>query len=216
MSDPTFPSFLANSAPPFGIPDDMGKPNPIHSVIPLVDDELTHANLQEEAKDGTDLSHVDDDQVVLSEIKMLAERFKRVQLDPENSPKKKKLSVMAKPDEDEYDREITEQDGGLFSLNKVLNLSKEDTARFSERHQSSVATPSLPVRKFDILASPSPPCFFVRTPGYYKKTFPLSAITGHPDHGFLTMVWAASDRASDWRPVSAVHPHPLTVRNQLP
>jgi hypothetical protein len=52
---------------------------------------------------------------------------------------------------------------------------------------------------------------------YYKKTFLLRAITGHPDdHGYLTMVWAASDRPSEWRPASWVHKYPMNVRNKPP
>jgi hypothetical protein len=66
-------------------------------------------------------------------------------------------------------------------------------------------------------ASPSPPgspCFFSITDRFYTKTFLLSAITGYPDHGYLTMVWDAQDQPSDFRPASWVHPHPMTVRNK--
>jgi hypothetical protein len=77
--------------------------------------------------------------------------------------------------------------------------------------------PASPTPSASLTPPLDPPCFFSVTNKYYKKTFPLRAITGHPDdHGYLTMVWAASDRPSEWRPASWVHKHPMTVRNKSP
>jgi hypothetical protein len=60
------------------------------------------------------------------------------------------------------------------------------------------------------------PVFFSFTNRFYKKTFLLSDITGEPkDQGYLTMVWEAGDRPTEYRPVSWVHLHPLKVRIQV-
>jgi hypothetical protein len=43
----------------------------------------------------------------------------------------------------------------------------------------------------------------------------IPLITRHPDPDYLTMVWEAGDRPSEYRPASWVYPHPLEVEREF-